>query len=228
MISNARIGVKLHKNVTLIRTTDPVWPRSCWPGRLWSLGGGPAVGYGAPGPAGRGGCRDRRASPHGPHAACRARGTESRCLPVAVAVEPEPDRRSSGHAACAHRAAAAEPRLAFRAALSRYKGSRLAAIRLAQGGRAGGTRIRPGRERRRDHRTPRPASRRRGPGREARHRLATGPEPLQPDRDHRRSRWRAWCTPSEILGADADDAILKPARAGITGDRAQCRARPRR
>jgi hypothetical protein len=24
MISNARIGVKLHKNVTLIRTTDPV------------------------------------------------------------------------------------------------------------------------------------------------------------------------------------------------------------
>jgi hypothetical protein len=37
----------------------------------------------------------------------------------------------------------AEPRLAFRTALSRYKGARLAAIRLAQGTLRDGTRIRP-------------------------------------------------------------------------------------
>jgi Helicase conserved C-terminal domain len=39
--------------------------------------------------------------------------------------------------------AGAEPRLAFRTALSRYKGPRLAAIRLAQGAAPGGVRIRP-------------------------------------------------------------------------------------
>ena len=39
--------------------------------------------------------------------------------------------------------AGAEPRLAFRTALSRYKGGRLAAIRLAQGTLRDGTRIRP-------------------------------------------------------------------------------------
>ena len=53
--------------------------------------------------------------------------TEGRAAPPRVHAEP----------------ADAEPRLAFRTALARYKGPRLAAIRLAQGAAPGGTRIRP-------------------------------------------------------------------------------------
>ena len=49
----------------------------------------------------------------------------------------------SDHAARLTTSSSTEPRLAFRAALVRYKGPRLAAIRLAQGAAPGDTRIRP-------------------------------------------------------------------------------------
>src|SRR5262249_19048920 len=68
--------------------------------------------------------------------------------PMAVASSPSsspgPDRRgpSSGRAGTGS-AVATESRLAFRAALGRYKPSRLAAIRLAQGGGPGTQEIRP-------------------------------------------------------------------------------------
>ena len=144
MISNARIGVKLHKNVTL----DPHHRSgSCrgvaGPEDSGSLGGGQAVRYGASGRARRGRCRDRRASPHGPHAACRA--VEGPFEMSAGSQSPPSQNRTEVQrpAARSHRAVDAEPRLAFRTALARYKGPRLAAIRLAQGAAPGDTRIRP-------------------------------------------------------------------------------------
>jgi hypothetical protein len=56
---------------------------------------------------------------------------------------PPSAQRGFGSAGTLAGAVAAEPRLAYRAALSRYKGARLAAIRLAQGAAPHGSRIRP-------------------------------------------------------------------------------------
>jgi hypothetical protein len=56
---------------------------------------------------------------------------------------PTSPRPEDGPISVARPHAYDEPRHAFRAALGRYKGTRLAAIRLAQGARPGGFRIRP-------------------------------------------------------------------------------------
>ena len=70
--SNARVSVKLHKNVTLVRTTDPVLVEELLAQNPGALGGGQVVGHGSFGSAGRGRRRDRRASPDGTHAASGA------------------------------------------------------------------------------------------------------------------------------------------------------------
>ena len=66
---------------------------------------------------------------------------------MAAASQPpsshRPDERWFGSGRARTGLAGAEPRQAFRAALRRYKGPRLAAIRLAQGAAPNGSRIRP-------------------------------------------------------------------------------------
>ena len=64
----------------------------------------------------------------------------------AASQSPPNDNRAEGKIAPPRGSgdpAGSQPRLAFRAALARYKGARLAAIRLAQGAAPDGTRIRP-------------------------------------------------------------------------------------
>ena len=65
----SRIPVKLHKNVTLIRTAEPVLAEELLARKtLARLVLGTAVRDCPAGQAGRGRGRDRRAAPDGPHA----------------------------------------------------------------------------------------------------------------------------------------------------------------
>src|SRR5690348_13567412 len=95
-----------------------------------ALGAGPAVRDRAPGPTGRGRGRHRRVEADGSYA---ARGTMRAPRPMATGSRPNPPPSPRP----------ADPRQAFRWALARYKGSRLAAIRLAQGLSPTEDRIRP-------------------------------------------------------------------------------------
>ena len=126
---------------------------------------------------------------------------------------PFPGRPVS-RAAPAPDAASAEPRLAFRAALGRYKGSRLAAIRLAQGAAPNDARIRPSGSAGGDHRASRSSGCGCGLNR-------AGPRWLAPRLDAFRNHGievvlalRALACTS-ILGTDPKAAILKLLELGL-------------
>ena len=179
--SLARIPVKLHKNVTLVRTDRSACsPKSCWRGSAGALGGGQTVRHGAAGAAGRIGARDRRAAPAGPHAPDR--GSEGLTeMPQASQspTSPRPDERRRRLAAAPFRPRAS-PRFSCRPGpIQRDPPGRDPA---GPGRHAGWLPDPPRRQCRRDHRTPGRAGGRAGPGRPLGARIAPRIEPLWPHR----------------------------------------------
>ena len=179
MISNARIGVKLHKNVTLIRTTDPVLAEELLARKTlarWVVGRlSDTVLLVQPDEADVV-IEELRRMGHTPRVVHR--GTSRDVCRIAVAVEPEPGRRSGGPAARAHRAGGGGAAAGVSHRTLPLQGASTGSNPAGAGGCAGRRAYSAIRQRRRDHRTPRPASGRRCAGCEARHRLANGPQPF--------------------------------------------------